>query len=127
VGVGVGVGVRLGQGELLGSSFLCASGDLHVTVTVVPGAGAGVTVVVGVTAMTHVPEAQGHFISGPDCSTIALAFVAGSTVPLIWSVCPNATAPSMHPTTTAYSEIVVFMPPLNSQRQHDCKLFVPAR
>jgi hypothetical protein len=114
----------LGQGELAGFSFLCASMDLHWTVTVIPGEGDGVTVVVGVRLMIHVPDAQGNFISDPDCTTIVLAFIAGSTVPLIWSVCPNATAPNKLPATTANSKILVFMLPLNRENQHSCKFLL---
>lgn len=72
-GVGVGVAedvVAGGQGELLGSSFLCASGDLHVTTTIPFAVGAGVHVVVAVTLMIHVPDPHGNFISGPDCNLI---------------------------------------------------------
>ena len=130
-GVDVGVAVAdevagLGQGELPGSSFLCASGALHVTVTVLggDGAGDGLTVVVGPRLMTHVPEPQGNFISDPDCTTIVLAFVVGTNVPLIWSDCPNATAPNMHPATSAYSKILVFMLPLNPQTQCEFKFLV---
>jgi hypothetical protein len=101
--------------------------DLHVTVTVLPGAGEGVTVVVGVMLMTHVPDPQGNNISGPDRSSIRLSFVDELTMPLIWSVCPNAIPPNMHPATTAHIKIFTFMPPLNSQRLHYCKLLLVVR
>ena len=96
--------------------------DLHWTVTVVLGTGDGATVVVGVTAMTHVPEAQGNFISGPACSTIVCAVVSGSTIPLICSVCPNASPTKMHPAAITNEKIFAFMLPLNRETQCGCKL-----
>jgi hypothetical protein len=74
--------------------------------------------------MTHVPAPQGNFISDPDCTTIVLVFVVGTTVPLIWSVCPSATAPNMDPVATAYSKILAFMLPLNPETQRNCKLLL---
>jgi len=77
-----------------------------------------------VTLMTHVPDPQGNNISGPDRSSICLSFVDELTTPLIWSVCPSAMLPNMHPATTAHINIFTFMPPLNSQSQNDCKLLL---
>jgi hypothetical protein len=110
----------------VGLSFLCASGALHSTVTVLPGDTVPLItfVVVAVRLILHVPDAQGNNISDPHCSTIWLLSVDGATVPVIWSVCPSAVLPQIHPAMSAPVKIFVFMSPLNSQRQHDCKLLL---
>jgi hypothetical protein len=79
--------------------------------TVLPGCGAGdgLTVVVEVRAMTHVPAPQGTFISGPDCTEMLLAPDDGSIVPLICSVCPTAMPLNMHPTTRIHMNIIDFI------------------
>jgi hypothetical protein len=69
----------------VGLSLLCASGDLHSIVTVLPVATVPLItfVVVGLRLIVHVPDAQGNFISDPDCSMIWLSSVNELTTPVI--------------------------------------------
>ena len=99
-GVGVGLDV-VGHDP----SFRCASGDLHWTLTVEPGAHVPVTEVLAVRWIIQ--------YCVPSC-TVSCLLSQEHTEPLIVSVCPNAMLPNMHPTTIVHAKIFIFMPPFNS-------------
>jgi hypothetical protein len=103
VDFGVGAGVHV-----VTPSFLCASGDLHLTVTVEPTFSVPSTLVLpSASLMIHV--------SGPHCNVICLS-LNEHKIPVTLIVCPNATPPNMHPTMTTHVKIFTFMLPLNCQR-----------
>jgi hypothetical protein len=96
VDFGVGAGVHV-----VTPSFLCASGDLHPTVTVEPTFSMPSTLVLpSATLMIHV--------SGPHCNVIWVS-LKEHTIPLTLMVCPNAALPHMHPTMIAHVKIFTFI------------------
>lgn len=62
-------------------------------------------------------------VSGPHCNVILL-LSNEHTIPVNLTVSPNATLPNTHPATTVHIKIFTFMPPLNPQRLHYCKLLL---
>jgi hypothetical protein len=95
----------VGAVHVVTPSFLCASGDLHLTVTVEPTFSVPSTLVLpSASLMIHV--------SGPHCNVICLS-LNEHKIPVILIVCPNATLANVHPTMIAHVKIFTFMLRLN--------------